>query len=91
MMEIGADDFIVYGTVPPIRVAERLKQVITPNKFLLKIAKNEGDFEKFIKEKEINPQMTCPDCGGDLALELKEKEKSTYEASVVCLDCKKNY
>ncbi|MFW5884736.1 MAG: response regulator [Patescibacteria group bacterium] len=88
MMEMGADDFIVYGTVPPVRVAERIKRMVEPNKFLLKIIKEEADFKKFIEEKDLSSQMTCPDCGGDLALELKEKEKDVYEAKVVCLECK---
>ncbi|MDZ7611772.1 MAG: response regulator [Candidatus Moranbacteria bacterium] len=87
MMELGADDFIVHGTVQPIEVVKKARWMLTPNKYLLRICKDELDFKQFKKDKQLSEDLKCQHCGGELALELKEK-KDEYAAKVICPECK---
>ncbi|MFO7807637.1 MAG: response regulator [Candidatus Moraniibacteriota bacterium] len=91
MMELGADDFLVRDTVPPVKVVERINMLLENKRFILNIDKKSPDFDEFIGDRNFSESLTCPNCGGRLALELLEREADFFETRVICLECKNYY
>jgi len=84
-IEMGAKDFIPRDLNTPLQVMERIKAVVVLGSYKLKIDLNELDAKKLIAELNINENLKCDKCGGDLALSIIRGQE--LKAKFICLKC----
>lgn len=89
--ELGVRDFIVYVTVTPRQVIERIKAIFESASYLLKFDTKELDAQKLANDLNIDSRhYVCSKCGESLVLSLKVSNIANHEftARFICPVCK---
>ena len=84
-MEMGAKDFIPRDLNTPIQVLERIRAVIVLGSYKLKVDFNALDAKKLLAELNINENLKCNKCGGELVLAITRGQE--MKAKFMCLKC----
>lgn len=88
--EMGVKEFIVYVTITPKQVVEKIRALLQENAYLLKFDKEELDAQKLAADFHIDSMnYKCQKCGGDLVLSLKIIDAVSHEfkAKFICPSC----
>lgn len=88
---LGAKDFIVRGTTPPIEVVERISSLFVEpgSEYLISFDPYALDAQKMGKGLGFQASFKCLDCDEKLALRMKLLDPKTriFEAKFVCPKC----
>lgn len=88
--EMGVKEFIVYVSITPKQVVEKIRALFQERAYLLKFSKEELDAQKLAGDFHIDSMnYRCQKCGSDLALSLEIMSTVNHEfkAKFVCPVC----
>lgn len=102
-LKLGANDYLVKGYQTPREVTEKIRLFIgkkasdiDATAFHVMVYERKGDAARLQKEIGITSLFRCPQCHGELTLELKGIEKKDAEGHYfsghfTCPSCKKHF
>jgi len=88
--EMGVSEFIVYVTVTPKQVVEKIKALFQKKAYLLKFNRDELDAQKLASDFQIDSMnYKCHKCGEDmvLSLEIINADNHEFRARFICPAC----
>mgnify|MGYP002386712875 CR=1 FL=1 len=87
--ELGAKEFFVRGMHTPNEIAEKIRAMLEPQEYKLKISFDELDAKKMFTDLHMDPEFKCADCRGELILSLRvtNMEKHEFSANFACSKC----
>jgi DNA-binding response OmpR family regulator len=87
--ELGARDFIVNGTVPPIEAVNNIiRRLGGGSSYFVKVDPLEMDAQRMIDDLRLPNNLVCDNCGSHLSLKLTSKSEG-LAAEFVCPNCDK--
>jgi two-component system chemotaxis response regulator CheY len=87
--ELGARDFIINGTVPPVEaVGSIIRRLGYGSSYFVKVDPLEMDAQRMIDDLKLPDNLICDNCGAQLALKLTSKNEG-LAAEFVCSNCNK--
>lgn len=88
--EMGFRDFIVQGMLTPREVTGRIRSLLEPTSYLLRIDVDELDASRLARDLKIKENFRCPKCGETLSLQLRKIDidnKKEFVGKMECPNC----
>jgi PleD family two-component response regulator len=88
-MEMGAKDFIVKTMNTPNEIVERVKRMLNPNVYKLKISETELDGKRLIGDLGLGNELKCKSCGEGLLFSVEKINSNDkyFRTEIVCPKC----
>jgi CheY-like chemotaxis protein len=89
---LGAKDFVVRGMTSPVKVVEKIKNLVV-NKgvtYTLEINPNSAEMRRLAKDFNLNAAFQCLDCKkSQLVMEIRllDPQENTFQARFLCPHC----
>jgi len=90
-MKLGVRDFIIRGVVTPAEAVQRILHHLQGDSYLLKLDPFDLDAQKMIEDLKLPGELKCENCGTNLAVELTPAQKQSFNAKIVCPECRRVY
>ena len=91
LLDSGAKDFIVKGTVAPDELVQRIARAMQQGDYLFQIDPYAMDAQDFINDHHLESNFKCTNCGADLAIKITVDEDRSMKAGIGCPHCGKQY